>query len=258
MALTATASLTTRKIIFRSLGMFQPEIVYVSPQKKNMIYSVKKKENMENFVKEIAATLCTLGQHMPRMIIFCKQYDQCSSMYGLFKHYLGENFTIPSSAPDLAKFRVVDMYTRCTETSVKEEILRSFGTIDGILRFVIGTIAFGMGIDCPDVRQIIHWGASSDMESYIQETGRAGRDGYLSHALLFYNAADYRFTTSAMVNYCTNTSVCRRQILFEDFDEHSNILNPCSNCFCCDICSPKCSCVMCLDSKYPVNNAFIC
>lgn len=95
---------------------------------------------------------------------------------------------IPPSAPDLSKYCIVDMYTRCTETSVKESILKSFNIIDGNLRVIIGTIAFG---DCPNVRQLIHWGPSADLESYVQETGRAGRDGYLSRAVLFNAPADY-------------------------------------------------------------------
>ncbi len=52
------------------------------------------------------------------------------------------------------------------------------------LRIVIATIAFGMGIDCPDVQSIIHLGPSDDLESYIQETGRAGRDGQTAYAKL--------------------------------------------------------------------------
>ena len=123
---------------------------------------------------------------MPRVIIFCKQYDQCSLMYRMFKYHLGPHFTIPSSAPDLSKYRLVDMYTRCTDVSVKQTILNSFTTVDGTLRIVIGTIAFGMGLECPDGRQVIHWGPSADTESYIQETGRAGRYGYLSHAVLYH------------------------------------------------------------------------
>ena len=94
----------------------------------------------------------------------------------MIKYWLGQHFTILASAPDLAKYRVVDMYTRCTETHVKETILKSFSAPDGNLRVVIGTIAFGMGLDCPDVQEVIHWGPSADIESCIQEIGRAGRD----------------------------------------------------------------------------------
>ena len=71
------------------------------------------------------------------------------------------------------------MYTHCTHPTVKEKLLRQF-TSPSCLRIVIATIAFGMGIDCPDVRQIVHWGIPEDPETYVQESGRAGRDGKLS------------------------------------------------------------------------------
>ena len=89
-------------------------------------------------------------------------------MYTLFQSILGANFTEPSGAPDLVKYRLVDMYTKCTEPSIKEEMVTEFAKEDGRLRIILGTIAFAMGLDCPDVRQIIHWGMSSDIESYIQ------------------------------------------------------------------------------------------
>ncbi len=59
-------------------------------------------------------------------------------------------------------------------------------TRESHLRIVIATIVFGMGVDLPDIRQVIHVGTPDDVESYIQETGRAGRDGLPSLALLHY------------------------------------------------------------------------
>ena len=56
----------------------------------------------------------------------------------------------------------------------------------GVLRVVMTTVAFGMGIDCPDVRRIIRWSPPSDAEPYLQETGRACRDGGQSRAVLCY------------------------------------------------------------------------
>ena len=100
--------------------MVKPRIVYMTPRKKNMMYSVQNKEGIEELVDKIAPLLIALGSNMPRVIIFCRQYDQCSIM---FKHKLGPYFTVPPSAPDISKYRVVDMYTRCTETTVKEEII---------------------------------------------------------------------------------------------------------------------------------------
>ena len=77
----------------------------------------------------------------------------------------------------------MDIFTSVTDQSQKDGILDAF-TRDSQLRIVIATIAFGMGIDCPDVQQIVHIGLPDDIESYIQETGHAGRDRQLSLATL--------------------------------------------------------------------------
>ena len=81
------------------------------------------------------------------------------------------SFLEPQDAPDRSGFRLVEMYSKLTDVDVKEDILKSF-TRTSPLRNVCATVAFGMGVDCPDVEQIIHLGAPNDTESYIQETGR--------------------------------------------------------------------------------------
>ena len=75
------------------------------------------------------------------------------------------------------------MFHSSVDAEIKESILASFMRAS-LLRIVIATAAFGMGIDCADVYQICHVGPPEDKESYIQETGRAGRDGSHSLALL--------------------------------------------------------------------------
>ena len=166
MALTATATMASRQKIIASLEMRDLVCILRTPHKKNIFYSVRPKTNIEEFVTELGSILQDLRTSMPRTIIFCRRYSECAHMYTLFQSILGANFTEPSGAPDLVKYRLVDMYTKCTEPSIKEEIVTEFAKEDGRLRIVLGTIAFGMGLDCPDVRQIIHWGMSSDIESY--------------------------------------------------------------------------------------------
>jgi superfamily II DNA helicase RecQ len=61
---------------------------------------------------------------------------------------------------------------------------------EGIVRVVFATVAIGMGVDIRDIRQIIHIGPRSSVKAYFQETGRAGRDGKPSTALLYYNNRD--------------------------------------------------------------------
>ena len=81
------------------------------------------------------------------------------------------------------------MFHSCTESTVKEHIMSSFTYSDPRthLKIVVATIAFGMGIEHPNVRHVIHFGPASCVESYVQETGRAGCDGLLSTATLFHH-----------------------------------------------------------------------
>lgn len=173
--------------------------------------------DIDVFVNALAKTLKEVGTKMPRMIIFCNKYDQCSAMYSLFKYYLESKFTSPPNSPDLIKYWLVDMYTRCTEVKVKN-IIKSFCSPEGRLRIVIATIAFEMGLDWVDVRQTIHSGSSSDVESHIQESGRAGRDGFLSCSLVLYGKEDNWNTSQQMIVYCNNCTICQRKLLFEDFE----------------------------------------
>ena len=102
-----------------------------------------------------------------------------------------------------------------------------------------------MGIDCPDVGHIIHWGIPSDAEMYVQESGRAGRDGELSFATIWKMSTDMttRYTTQHMIDYCLEKNVpCQRSFLFEDSYDCSFKARGCKWC---DICQRNCDCGRC-------------
>ncbi len=126
------------------------------------------------------ALLCRLKQErtgMPRIIIYCLRVEECADMYLYLKNGLGKNFTEPTDSPDLSRFRLVEMYTSCTDQEVKDDILISFKSPSAPLRIVCATVAFGLGVDCPDVRQVIHLGAfPSPLPSIKEVKGRAPRD----------------------------------------------------------------------------------
>ena len=102
---------------------------------------------------------------MSRILIYCLRYEICADLYIYFREGLGKYFTDPVDSPDQSKFRLVDMFTSCTDAEVKTQIISSFTSKKAPLRIVCATVAFGMGIDCPDVRQVIHLGVPEDTES---------------------------------------------------------------------------------------------
>ena len=109
---------------------------------------------------------------------------------------------------------------------------------------VIATVAFGMGIDCPNVREVIHWGSPPDIEMYLQETGHGGRDGLPATATL-HNVPGIKNVDETMKNYISNKLECRRKLLMEHFDEvvyESDYEQPCK---CCDNCEHTCTCCNC-------------
>ena len=161
-----------------------------------------------------------------------------------FQTQLGSNFCYPCDAPNLSKFRLVDLFTSCTELGVKNQILESFTSSNATLRVVIATIAFGLGVHCPDIRQIIHLGPPEDVEAYLQATGRAGRDGKSSIAVLLKKKPRH-LVDKAMQEYLDNDINCRRETLFRDFESYSSPLLI-SKCMCCDICSKICTCAKCI------------
>ncbi|CAF0835104.1 unnamed protein product [Rotaria sordida] len=117
------------------------------------------------------------------------------------------------------------------------------------VHIICATIAFGMGIDKPDVRFVIHHSLSKSIENFYQESGRAGRDDQQSHCILFFRFGDiFRLAPMAfsdksgngltnlysMISYCLNESECRRKLIAKHFDEvwQSNDCNQM-----CDVCT---------------------
>ena len=101
-----------------------------------------------------------------------------------------------------------------------------------------------MGLDCPNIRRVIHWGPSADVESYLQETGRAGRDGLSATAIMYYTNVELgRIEDVSMKEYCKNRVTCRRDMLLD-----SSSSDPCTvDSLCtCDVCEVKCMCASCM------------
>lgn len=149
------------------------------------------------------------------------------------------------------------MFTGCTEQCIKDAIIENISSQERPLRVVIATVAFGMGVDVPDIRNVIHFGSPHDSETYVQAVGRAGRDGESSHAVLLNRRGKARqHVDAAMDKYCSSTTTCRCDMLYSNFDDYTRSVR--EPCMCCSVCAKNCECGRCSDNLYNSNFLFTC
>ena len=232
MALTATATKENYEAVCLRLSMSNPIIVGCSSYRANISYIVKPLPKMESFCKSLASDLKRMGMNYPKTVIFCRRYPDCSDLYRQLRMHLGDSITYPAGYPVLVRHCTVNIYTRACSESNKEKVLTHFCDTKSKLRVVIATTAFGMGIDCPDIRVVYHWGPPSCLEEYAQETGRAGRDNQASKAILLHSTIS-KFVGDDVKRYISNDSVCRLRLLYSQFLFEADVTDAEK---CCDIC----------------------
>ena len=243
LALTATATCDTLDVIAKRLSLRNHVVVALPPNRPNIKLTVQSAKSLQEYALELSEQIRSLKINYPKTILFCHSYQDCSRFYLCINHYLDKDKTYPSGYPNLLEFRLITMYTRASTVDMKEMIASLFLEKTSTLRIVIATAAFGMGVDYPDIDQVIHWGPPSNLEQYAQEVGRAGRKGQKSQAVLMFKKV-HNHTEISMKQYCENKEKCRRVKLYEKFIMYE----PCSfhiKCECCDICAATCDCTSC-------------
>lgn len=166
LALTATATPEVIKDIQAQLGFKQENVFRMSFERKNLAYVVRKTEDKDSEAVHILQ--CVNGS----AIIYVRSRKRTKQMAELL-HNNGISATWYHAGLEAAE-----------KAKRQEEWQR------GDIRVMVATNAFGMGIDKPDVRLVIHPDAPSSIEAYFQEAGRAGRDGMKSYAVLLWNKGD--------------------------------------------------------------------
>ncbi|MFM1781158.1 MAG: hypothetical protein RJB49_1454 [Bacteroidota bacterium] len=224
-ALTATATPKVQIDIQKTLNLEDATVFKSSFNRKNLYYEIRSKKDIDKqLIRFIKSHNGKAG------IIYCLSRKRVEEIAELL--HVNSVKALPYHAGLEPQVRMANQ-----EAFLNEEV-----------DVMVATIAFGMGIDKPDVRFVIHYDAPKSLEGYYQETGRAGRDGLDGTCILFYTYDDIlkldkfnkdkavtekenaKILLSEMVYY-TNIGVCRRKQLLHYFGEHMA-----ENCGFCDNC----------------------
>jgi ATP-dependent DNA helicase RecQ len=229
LALTATATAKVIDDTIRNLGMVDALIVHSSFFRKNLEFSVEFPErgsDKKNLLLKFLEPWKNKTEK-GRCIIYCATRAQVDEVYEYLK---SEGF-------------VTGKYHAGRTDGIREKVQNAYAV--GKVRILIATNAFGMGIDHPDVRLVLHYQAPASMEAYYQEAGRAGRDGLLSKCVLFFHNADLsvqQFILSKETNRKSGESLlgymraygkskeCRQTSICSYFGEKIKICGICDNC----------------------------
>lgn len=188
LGLTATATLQTRNSIIKHLSI--PDglngVISDIPLPDNLVLTVSKDENRDRGLIQLLRS--ERFASLQSIIIYCTRRDECERIAGYLRTTMQDQNQIKDSSSNKRKRTnwVAEFYHAGMPASRRRTVQNAF--MGGDLKIVVATIAFGMGINKSDIRGIIHYNMPKNFESFVQEVGRAGRDGKPAHCHVFLDS----------------------------------------------------------------------
>ena len=224
--LTGSAPPFLRKSLINTMRLDNPSVFVRSHNRENLFIEITPKHSIDKDVQKILvfANERYLGMSG---IIYCRTKKSCEMV--------GEKLKAKG-------FKKYEIFTGDMSTKQKTDILTRW--LSEKTQVVIATVAFGLGIDKPDCRFVVHYDLPSSLETYYQGIGRAGRDGRESHCLMFFDFRDIRKQDLLMKGnsklfgkymnfyiFCLESYRCRRYLMLNYFERYNE-----SACGMCDNC----------------------
>ena len=253
LALSATVTADIFADVKASLQLQDCEVRAYPPDRDNICIEIARRSSLslERDLSWLMSGLRIKRNAYPKTVIYARSINCVTDVYAWLLENLQQEAYVNNQ-------RMVAMYHAHLSEDMLHSTMADFRKPESTVRVIVSTVAFGVGIEIPDIRQVVHWGRLSSLMTYWQEVGRAGRDGASARAV-WYATSAAAGNDAVLKRLYSDTACLRLSILngfvIADMDvsrlQQLESRQPCrqqchqcvcSLCVCCSYCRQRCPC----------------
>ncbi|XP_063055902.1 putative ATP-dependent DNA helicase Q1 [Engraulis encrasicolus] len=240
LALTASADIKSRDYISSLLRMDGARHILASPNKTNIRLGLKKVPSKDlDCLDWVVERLKDKGSTMQPILIYCQTMTKVGKVFAYLKAELQQHAWVDCDPDCRSETLLIGMFHSKTLPQHKERVLASLAG-EGNCRVVVATTALGLGMNFPNVSHVVMYGVPGDLESIVQQVGRAGRNGQSSHGIIYNPGHNYKIDKEVKELLTLGKTTCIRKALYCHFEAEPCGVEPAHHC--CTYCQSVCSC----------------